>query len=113
MKQSRLDQKESTSSIVVIFYRDTQAIWGIFSSSKKALRAITNHRIDPSEIYYLVYELDTRYMKARPAYASDLEYVGPKSLEELDSFPAVRGNDAASFGTLVDPFDIPNTTKRD
>jgi len=105
VKRFKSPQKQNTSidkQIILILYKDTGAIWGMFSSELKALRAIQRNRLNPAEIEYMVYQLDYRYMNARAAYVSDNEFSTLTSLADLSSVPIVRRNNAADFGSLAD-----------
>ena len=57
-------------TVIVIFFKDTEAIWGIFTSTKKTLKALNSWGgLAATDFYYMTYTVNYRGPKgARGRY---------------------------------------------
>lgn len=112
-KRSKLQSDQNTpidKTVTIIFYKDTRDVWGVFSSEKKALKAINEWKINPIEFYYRTYTLNYRLHVVVPHYVSDSQHVGIESLADLDTFSIVDWDSTIWKQPMVRDNELPNST---
>jgi hypothetical protein len=86
---------KTKKTAIVIFFKDTQAIWGIFTSEKKAIKALNWWGGLPvNDFYYMTYTVDYRGHKgAIGRYVSDVPTNPLRSLADLNGVPIMATSD--------------------
>lgn len=86
-----MNQKKPPKYIWIVFVEDS--VWGVFSSEKKAHKALTAWKQSPATFGQIrVYQLNYRILNAPPRYVSDpvLPNMGGDSTTDIGSL--VSGN---------------------
>lgn len=100
-----------TKAVVVIFYKDTGEVWGIFTTHEKAVTALNGYGpIDPLDFYYRHYLLNYR-SKAVRLYVSDSNVPSVNTLDDLAIVPVVGRTSPLRSESMVRDNELPNSEK--